>query len=740
MFVLKILFKNAFRHKLRTSLTVLGITIAVLAFGLLRTVVGAWYAGVEASSATRLVTRNAVSLVFFLPLSYREKIRQVPGVTEVGYSYWFAGVYKEEKNFFPNFATDAKSALDLYPEFIVPRNQEDAFLRDRRGAVVGRKTAERFGWKIGDIVTLKGTIFPGNWEFVIRAIYRGAQKSTDETQFFFHWNYLNESLKKTASYRADRVGWFLVGVKSPDAAADVAVAIDKMFLHRDRHHHGGDGQHHGDDREGADRRVCDHEDAGLRRMAYRGAHIRRVARDCGDRLRTRHRPHLSGGRGLWRFSQPVLPGLHRRQEHDLHGYGGRADRCDRLRRLPCMAGDLPENRRRTQEDRLMAIPVSYSFRNLWTRRLTTILTASGMALVVFVFASVMMLAEGLRQTLVETGSYDNVVVIRKASQSEMQSGIDRASASIVETEPEIAIGTDGRPFLAKELVVIINLPKRGSDKPSNITIRGIGEYSLALRPQVKLVEGRMPKSGASEIIAGQSVAKRFRGAGIGETIRFAMRDWTVVGIFDAGRTGYSSEIWGDVDQLMQAFRRPAFSSVLFKLRASSEFQKVKERIENDPRLTLEAKRETKYYADQSEMMAKFLRILGITLTIIFSLGAVIGATITMYAAVATRTAEIGTLRSLGFQRRNILAAFLLESMFLGLSGGLLGLFFASFMQLITISTVNWQTFSELAFSFTLTRGIIINSLLFSVVMGLAGGVLPAVRASRMNIVDALRTS
>ena len=388
----------------------------------------------------------------------------------------------------------------------------------------------------------------------------------------------------------------------------------------------------------------------------------------------------------------------------------------------------------------MAIPVSYSFRNLWTRRLTTILTASGMALVVFVFASVMMLAEGLRKTLVETGSHDNVIVIRKGSQSEMQSGVDRASASIVETAPEIATGADGRPFLAKELVVIINLLKRGSDKPSNITIRGIGEYSLALRPQVKLVEGRMPRSGASEIIAGQSVAKRFRGAGIGETIRFAMRDWTVVGIFDAGRTGYSSEIWGDVDQLMQAFRRPAYSSVLFKLRDSSEFQKVKDWLEHDPRLTLEAKRETRYYADQSEMMAKFLRILGITLTIIFSLGAVIGAMITMYAAVATRTVEIGTLRALGFQRRNILAAFLIESMLLGLSGGLMGLFFASFMQLITISTVNWQTFSELAFSFTLTRGIIVNSLLFSLIMGFVGGVLPAVRASRMNIVDALRTS
>ncbi len=388
----------------------------------------------------------------------------------------------------------------------------------------------------------------------------------------------------------------------------------------------------------------------------------------------------------------------------------------------------------------MAIPVSYSLRNLWTRRLTTILTAGGMALVVFVFASVLMLAEGLRKTLIETGSYDNVVVIRKGSQSEMQSGIPREHAAIVETEPEIADGPEGKPFLAKELVVIINLPKRESDKPSNITIRGIGEFSLALRPQVKIIDGRMPKPGSAEVIAGESVSKRFRGAGIGEAMRFAMQDWTVVGIFDAGKTGYSSEIWGDVDQLMQAFRRPAYSSVLFKLRDPSELQKVKERIESDPRLTLEAKRETKYYADQSEMMAKFLRILGISLTVIFSLGAMIGAMITMYAAVANRTAEIGTLRALGFQRRNILASFLIESMLLGLIGGLAGLVFASLMQFITISTVNWQTFSELAFSFTLTPAISVSSLGFSLIMGFIGGVLPALRASRMNIVDALRTS
>lgn len=387
----------------------------------------------------------------------------------------------------------------------------------------------------------------------------------------------------------------------------------------------------------------------------------------------------------------------------------------------------------------MGIPYSYSLRNLWTRRLTTVLTASGMALVVFVFAATLMLSEGLRKTLVDTGSWDNVVVIRKSAQTEVQSGVDRSQAAIVETQPEVAMA-EGQRLVAKELVVLISLPKRGTGKPSNVVIRGIGAPSLLLRPQVKLREGRMPRPGSAEIIAGASIAKRFQGGGIGETLRFGMRDWTVVGIFDAGNTGFSSEIWGDVDQLMQAFRRSVYSSVIFKLRDAAEFDRVKARLEADPRLTVEAKREIRFYADQSEAMATFLNILGVTLTVIFSLGAVIGAMITMYAAVANRITEIGTLRALGFQRRSILGAFILEALFLGLLGGVVGIFFASFMQLVTISTMNWQTFSELAFSFTLTPRIIGASLVFSLVMGFVGGLLPAFRAARMNIVDALRAS
>lgn len=392
---------------------------------------------------------------------------------------------------------------------------------------------------------------------------------------------------------------------------------------------------------------------------------------------------------------------------------------------------------------MAAVPLSYSFRNLWKRRLTTILTVSGMALVVFVFSVVLMMAAGLQKTLVETGLPDNVVVVRKAATSEVMSIIDRKSASIVEMLPQVATGNQGQTMMAKESVVLIALKKKGAEQSSshsNVTVRGIQAESLPLRPQVKLVAGRMLRAGSSEVIVGNSIAKGFQGVGLQQTLNWGMRTWTVVGIFDAGNTGFSSEIWGDVDQVMQAFRRTIFNSLIFKLKNPDDFDAVKAAIEKDPRLTLEAKRETKYYRDQSEVMAKFLRILGMSLTVIFSIGAIIGAMITMYSAVANRTAEIGTLRALGFRRRNILLAFLTESLLLGFIGGFIGLFFASFMQFISISTVNFQTFSELAFKFTLTPGIILESMIFALAMGLIGGVLPALRASRMKIVDALRAS
>ncbi len=397
----------------------------------------------------------------------------------------------------------------------------------------------------------------------------------------------------------------------------------------------------------------------------------------------------------------------------------------------------------------MASLFSYSLRNMLARRLTTALTVGGMALVVFVFAAMLMLSEGLRTTLVLTGSPDNVVLLRQGAKTEMESSVDRDQAPLAESLPQVARAADGGPLAARELVVLITLNKRGTTKPSNVVIRGVGPHSLELRPQVKLKEGRMPRFGTSEIIAGESIARRFSGTGIGESLRFGLRDWTVVGIFEAGATGFSSEVWGDADQLMAAFRRSSYSVVVARMNERGGFEGaggqeglegIRAGLAADPRLQLEGKRETRFYEEQSEMMAKFLGVLGTMLPAIFSLGAIIGAMITMHAAVANRVREIGTLRAIGFQRRDILRAFLLESLLLGGSGGAIGLLLASGLQWVTISTMNFQTFSELAFSFTLSPRIAVWSLLFGTGMGCLGGILPAIKASRLVIVDALRAA
>ena len=387
----------------------------------------------------------------------------------------------------------------------------------------------------------------------------------------------------------------------------------------------------------------------------------------------------------------------------------------------------------------MRIPLSYVARNLWVRKLTTALTAGGMALVVFVFAAVLMLDAGLKATLVATGSPDNVVVIRQGSQTEVQSGILRDQAALIETSPEVARGPDGQALVSKEVVVLNSLPKIDQPtKRSNVVVRGVPEMGARLRPQVRVVQGRMFRPGSSEIVVGASVARGFAGVELGQQLTFAGRAWTVVGMFDAGRTGFDSEIWGDVDQMQQAFRRSGYSSVIARLATPASFEPMKARLDEDPRLKVDIKRETRFYEDQSAGLSTFITLLGMALSVIFSLGAMIGAAITMYSAVATRTGEIGTLRALGFRRRAILAAFLGESLLLALVGGLAGLAAASFLTAITVSTTNFQSFSELAFSFTLTPRIVAQALAFALLMGFVGGFLPAIKASRMKIVDALR--
>ena len=230
MALFKLIFRNVFRHKLRSALTVVGIAIAISAFGLIRTVIAAWYVGVEASAPNRLITRNAVSLLFLLPSSYRDSIEAVPGVARVTFASWFGGVYIDERHSqFPQFAIDASSWFDLYPEFLIPDDQKEAFLRERNAAVVGANLAKRFGWKIGDTIRMHGTFYPGDWDFVIRGVYKGRERSTDQTQFFFHWKYLDERLRQMNSFAAGQVGWYVIKVADPQQAGVVSQAVDRRF-------------------------------------------------------------------------------------------------------------------------------------------------------------------------------------------------------------------------------------------------------------------------------------------------------------------------------------------------------------------------------------------------------------------------------------------------------------------------------------------------------------------------------
>jgi len=385
------------------------------------------------------------------------------------------------------------------------------------------------------------------------------------------------------------------------------------------------------------------------------------------------------------------------------------------------------------------IPIKYTFRNFGARKLTTGITVTGIALVVFVFAAVLMMAYGIQKTLKQTGSDDNVHVTRKSSSGEITSIIPGDVQNIIKTLPFIALRADGKPVISTEPVVIINLDIK-SGGMSNVTVRGVSEPVFDLRPQVKITEGRMFRWGARELIVANGIHKKFQNSNIGDKLKIAGDYWTVVGIMDAGGSGFDSEVWGDEVQLLSAFNRGTTVSVVtFKMKDKADFSKVAEAFRTDRRLLeFEPEIEQTYYEKQSEAMSMFIKILGLVVTVIFSIGATIGAMITMYAAVANRTVEIGTLRALGFKRRTVLTAFLTESVMISVVGWLIGITLASVLSFFNISTINFASFSEVQFSFALKPSIILISLIFSLLMGFVGGFLPAFRAARLNIVSALR--
>ncbi len=386
----------------------------------------------------------------------------------------------------------------------------------------------------------------------------------------------------------------------------------------------------------------------------------------------------------------------------------------------------------------MALMLSYNLRHLTARKTTAAMTLLGVALVVFVFVATQMMSNGLQRTLAGTGSDANVIIIRTGAENEIQSGITRNEAAVVLSYPEVERTGGNLPLSSSDTVVVIALQKRSGGGISNVTVRGTGEFGLQVREGLKVMEGRFPARGTQELMVGTAVRERFSGTNIGDSVRMVGTDWPVVGVFDAGNSGFSSEIWGDADILMPSFKRDAFSSITFRLGKSGTTEAVRERISKDKRLTLSAKVERQFYEDQSKMLATFIRVLGTLVSVVFSLGAILGAMITMYSSVSNRVREIGMLRAIGFSRQAVFLAFVTESMLIGLLGGLGAVALASLLSFLTVSTTNFQTFAVVAFGFRLSPQIAAEGLLFAVTMGALGGALPAFRASRLKILDAVR--
>jgi ABC-type lipoprotein release transport system permease subunit len=385
----------------------------------------------------------------------------------------------------------------------------------------------------------------------------------------------------------------------------------------------------------------------------------------------------------------------------------------------------------------MRIPLVYNVRSIAQRPVSTAMTSLGVTLVVAVFVAMLALASGFRATLVRTGSPGNVIVLRRGASSEMESGIGRENARLIAADPRIAPDAAGRPLVSPEVFVVVNIPRAVGEGVNNVVARGVNEEAFAVR-NIHMFAGRTFASGRSEIIIGKKIIPRFAHTAIGDTLRFAGRDWVVVGHFEAGGSALESEIWGENEQFMPVFRGQVFQSVIFRLRDPAAFEDVKRALEGDQRLEVQAQRESAFYAGQSTILTQILTSLAVMITSIMAVGAVFGAVNTMYAAVSSRTPEIAVLLTLGFSPRSVLASFLAESAVIALLGGVAGGLLALPINGIVTSTTNWNSFSEVAFAFRVTPGLLVGGLIFSVVMGLVGGFFPAWRASRLQVVQALR--
>ncbi len=388
----------------------------------------------------------------------------------------------------------------------------------------------------------------------------------------------------------------------------------------------------------------------------------------------------------------------------------------------------------------MAIPLSYNVRSVTARWKTAVVSVLGIAGTVGVFVAMLAMARGFQATLVASGSPSNAIVRRAGASSEMDSIVTLDEVRVIGDAAQVARSGQGVPLISPEVVVIGAFQLQSSGTDANVQVRGLSPRVLEVRPSVEVVEGRFFRPGLAEIVVGSNAVQTYRGLALGSKVPFGGREWTVVGIFDAGGSAFDSELWTDATVLAQAYKRPEniFQSATARLNSPTDFAAFKDALTSDPRLGVHVEREVDYYAKQSQMVSTLIRVLGFLVAFVMAIGAVFGALNTMYSAVAARAREIATLRALGFGGGSVVLSFMVESLLIAIGGGLLGCLAALPLNGFTAGTMNWQTFSHLAFAFKVTPQLLLAGMAFALLMGLAGGVLPAIRAARLPVATALR--
>jgi putative ABC transport system permease protein len=388
----------------------------------------------------------------------------------------------------------------------------------------------------------------------------------------------------------------------------------------------------------------------------------------------------------------------------------------------------------------MAIPVIYNVRSVKARWTSAIVAVLGIAGTVGVFVAMLSLARGFRATLVASGSEDNAIIMRAGATSEMMSGVALDQVKIIQDAPGVARGTDGAPLVTSEVVVVAPFPLKSTGTDANVQVRGVSANVLSIRRNVKIIEGRMFNPGLSELVVGKNANSTYGGLTLGNTVNFGGGHWTVVGVFDAGGSAFDSEVWTDARVLDDVYKRPTnvFQSVTVHLTSPNALQQFKDSVTSDPRLSVDVSREIDYYAKQSTRMTQLITILGGLVASVMAIGAIFGALNTMYSAVAERGREIATMRALGFGAAAVVFSFLIEALLISFIGGAVGCLAVLPLNGLTTATMNWQTFSNMAFAFKITSGLLLGGIIFALFMGIIGGLPPAIRAAARPVAVALR--